>query len=145
MKKMHFLPVIAAAVMLAFSSCKKDHPGRTGNASSVSSTINLSATVKAGDTYRLNLSSYGNGTATITKQAASFNVSQISTDATGSKTYQYTSSLNPKNGANTDEVTLKISSASQSSSGCDHHDDDDDNYSSSARSEKIIHIKFTIN
>lgn len=145
MKKMHFLPVIAAAVLLAFSSCKKDHPGRTSNSSSsTSSTINLSATVKAGDTYRLNLSSYGNGTATIIKQAASFNVSQISTDATGSKTYQYTSSLNPKNGANTDEVTLKISSASQSSGGCDHHNDDD-NYSSNARSEKIINIKFTIN
>lgn len=94
--------------------------------------------------YRLNLSTYGNGAATIIKQAASFNVSQISADATGSKTYQYSSSLNPKNGANTDEVSLKISSASQSSGGCDHHDDDD-NYSSNARSEKIINIKFTIN
>lgn len=141
---MLFLPVIAAAVLLAFSSCKKDHPGRTGSSSSFSSTTNLSATIKAGDTYRLNLSTYGNGTATIAKQAASFTVSQISTDATGSTTYRYSSSLNPKNGANTDEVTLKISSAGQSGGDCDHHDDDD-NYSSNTRSEKIIHIKFTIN
>lgn len=143
MKTKFYLTVITALTIVAFTSCKKDSPGRHGGFSeATTTTINLNATVKAGDTYRLNLNLYGNGAASITRQASAYNVSQISVDGSGNKVYQYVSSLNPKSGSNTDEVVLKISSTGQSSGGCHNHEG---NNESNGSSEKTINIKFTVN
>ncbi len=142
MKTRFYLPFIAVLTAIAFTSCKKDHPGRHSNPgnNTETATIILNASVKAGDVYKLNLNLYGNGTATIIKQAATYNVSQISMDASGNKIYQYSSSLNPKSGNNTDEVFLKIGSTGQRSGGCHNHEGDEE-----GGAEKNINIRFTVN
>lgn len=139
MKTKFYLPVIPLLIALSFISCKKDGRGRHDFNNIPPASINLGVTVKAGDMYKLNLGSYGNGTASITKQASAYTTSQIIQDAGGNKFYQYTSSLNPKEGNNTDQVVLKITNQYQNSGGCRN---DDNSYSVS---EKNITINFTVN
>lgn len=147
MKTTIFLPAMAALLILNFASCKKSQPGRPGgDAAPISSTISLNVAVNPGEIYRLNLSPYGNGAATIIKQASAYNISRVSTDAGGTKVYQYSSSLTPKNGNNTDAVVIKVNSTRNYFGGCSNnhagYENDHDNNNSR---ENIIRIKFTIN
>lgn len=140
MKTKLYLTVIAVLFVSGFISCKKEGHGRHGNGGSAApATIILNASVKSGDTYRLNLNLYGNGNASIIQQASAYTISQVSKDAIGNNIYQYSSSLNPKAGNNnTDEVMLRISSTRQNGGGCDHDGNDDNG-------EKNIKIRFTVN
>lgn len=123
-----------------FASCKKEGHRRDGFNSPVpASNLVVNATIKSGDTYKLNLSAYGNGNPSITKQASSYVVSQIKLNTGGYNVYEYVSSLNPKAGGNTDQVVLKINALHESSGGCQNHYNDDSN------SEKNITINFTVN
>jgi hypothetical protein len=139
MKTKFYLPVIPVLFALSLISCKKEDHGRHGFDNIPPASIHLAVTVKAGDMYKLNLASYGNGTASITRQAGAYTTSQIVQDASGNKVYQYASSLNPKEGNTTDQVILKITSQYQNSGGCRNNDD------SYSISEKNITIDFTVN
>jgi len=109
MKTRLFITGITAVCLLGLSSCKKDSPGRHHGNAVASSSASLNVTVAPGTEYRLNLSTYGNGAASITKQASSFDVSEISYNST-SRGYVYTySNAGPKTGESiTDKVVLRV-------------------------------------
>jgi len=140
MKTRSFITALTAVCLLGLSSCKKDSPGRhRGNAvASTSTTLNV--TVAPGSEYRLNLATYGNGAASITKQAGSFDVSEISYNS-ASRGYVYTySNAGPKTGETiTDKVMLKVMNQYESNDGGCR-----DGESSTKTSEKIITINITV-
>ena len=67
--------VLAAFCLFGFASCKKEGHGENKS-------VTLNVTVNAGDTYKLDLSPYGDedDVASIAKQAADYNISAINTD-----------------------------------------------------------------
>lgn len=137
MKTKFYLPVIIALVTLSFTACKKENRGRHEFNNMPPTTINLNAIVKAGDSYKLNLDAYGgNGASSITKQASAYSVSKITVNESGNTVYEYVSSLNPKEGKNTDQVILKTISQYQVGGGCRN-----EGYSTV---EKNITVNFTI-
>jgi hypothetical protein len=105
-QKFRFL-FLAAMPLLMLLSCKKEGHHRNEN-----KLVTLNASLNAGDTYKLNLSQYGDSDdiAAISKQAASYLVSEINTDAaTGSYVYTFSKAGTPKTGGNvTEQVILKI-------------------------------------
>jgi hypothetical protein len=142
MKTKFYLPIIVVAGLLSFTSCKKESVGRSENNSPAGSSVILNASVNAGAAYKLNLSFYGNGDATIIKQATSYTVSQIKQDAGGNNIYEYATTLSgSKSGSsNTDQVKLKITSHSEGGGGgCQGG-----NHSNSA-SETNVTINFSAN
>lgn len=142
MKTKLYLPVVAAFVMLNFSSCKKEGHGRNGFGNETSE-ITLNAAVSAGSTFKLNLATYGNSAASIIQQAGAFSISQITRDAAGNYIYEYQSSLDPKTGTgNTDKAiirVLKTYSTQQGGNNCNNNG----SYHSSTSSKNIT-INFTI-
>lgn len=143
MKTKLYLPVLAAFAILSFSSCKKERADRY-NASETSA--NLDVTLKAGNMYQLNLSAYGNGSASIVKQASAYSVSAINYSG-GVYVYSYSSNATPKSGETiTDQVTLKvINTRSQSGSGGCYGDRDDDDDDEDYNEVKTVKINFTVN
>ena len=100
---------IASAVCLLsllFTSCQKEKPENESTA------VTLNVTIAATDTYKLDLSQYGDADdlTTIITQATAFNISEINKDNITSKyIYSYSVSPTPKTGFNgTDKVILKI-------------------------------------
>ena len=139
MKTKFYLPVVAALCTLGFVSCKKEGHGRHDIGYTTPATLVLNASVGANESYRLNLNLYGNGTPSITRQAGSYSISQISQDASGNNIYEYRSSLDPKAGGNTDQVVLRINALHESSGGCHNYENTD------SGGEKNITINFTVN
>ena len=123
---LHFL-LVAAFCLFGFASCKKEGHGENKS-------VTLNVTVNAGDTYKLDLSPYGDedDIASIAKQATDYNISAISTDVYSRK-YVYTFSRAGGSKAaatGTDQVVLKIN---EPEGRCRNHD------------ETNITINFTVN
>lgn len=139
MSRKILLLCVAAVSIISFSSCKKEGHRRNGDMPNTSPAI-INVTVKSGDTYRLNVSQYGNGTASITKQAAAYSVSEIAYDAyNGGYTYKYVTTGGAKAGKSpTDQVMLKVTNHSTGGGGCR------DNESSTISSERNITINMTL-
>lgn len=117
MKKLTALFVIAASLLISFTSCKKDHRGNEIKA------VTLNVTITAGDIYQLDLSQYGDADdlASITQQATSFLQSEISRDAaTGKYMYKFSQPAGAKaGGTTTEKVILKVNEPAER---C-HHDE----------------------
>ena len=120
MKTKFYLPIIAILGLLSFTSCKKEGRSRNENHSPAGSSVILNASVNTGTAYKLNVSFYGNGNATIIQQATAYSVSQIKTDASGNNIYEYATTLTGSKSSgsnNTDQVKLKITSNGENGSG----------------------------
>ncbi len=130
MKQKFTLLLIAVATLL-FASCEKEKNDDVKN-------VDLNVTVQANATYTLNLSTYGDAddNATITKQGAAYNISEIA-KATGTiGTYSY--QANTAKGATTDVVELTVAEGKNSRCG-------NGNNSEKQHGDKtIITIHFTI-
>jgi hypothetical protein len=118
MKARLLLTAITAVSLLGLSSCKKDSPGRHHGGAVASTSTTLNVTVAPGSEYKLNLSTYGNGAASIAKQAGSFDISEISYSS-ASRAYVYTYS---NGGAKTgetilDKVVLKVMNQHEGNGG----------------------------
>lgn len=141
MKTKLFITAVVAVGLLGLSSCKKDAPGRHhgGNQVATSSTT-LNVTVSPGNAYKLNLSSYGNGAAAITKQASAFDISEVSYNST-SRAYIYTySNSGTKTGeSHTDKVVLKVMNQHEDNGGGCR-----DGEGGMRTSEKMITINITV-
>ena len=111
MKKYILLPAVFLCGIFLFQSCKKDHGTKY---------ITLNETVKAGSTYSLNVSAYGDADdiASITKQADHFAVSQIDQDA-ASKNSIYHFSIDTKFQANA-TVVITLSEDHGGRGHCNH-------------------------
>jgi hypothetical protein len=143
LQKNYLLSIVAVLVLAGFSSCKKDGPGRHHDNSTANTPTVLNVSVQSGNAYKLNLSAYGDGSPSITKQATSYTTSEIAYD-NASRSYVYTyNSTSPKAGETiTDKVMLKIiNSSSQqiTSGGCNGGNGNHDTQ------EKNITINFTVN
>jgi hypothetical protein len=104
MKKIFILTLTVIATAIFFTSCKKEKTDEITN-------ITLNVTVNAGETYKLDLSKYGDAddAAKITKQATNFAASEIVKNATIGE-YNFMKAGNPKVGGNGNEtVVLKVS------------------------------------
>ncbi len=100
--------LFTAFAVLSFSSCRKEGHGRNGGESK---SVTLNVTLNAGEMYQLDLSQYGDADdlATITKQAASFVTSEISSNVAGNYRYNFSKPGSPKTGGNGNEqVILKV-------------------------------------
>lgn len=139
MSRKIFLLCVAAVSIISFSSCKKEGRGRHGDMPDNTPVV-LNVVVKSGDVYKLNVSQYGNGTASITKQALAYSVSEISSDAgTGGLIYKYVTTGGAKAGKSAnDQVMLKVTNQSTSSGGCR------EGSGSMVSSEKIVTINMTL-
>jgi hypothetical protein len=103
MKKILILSVTILSTIVLFTSCKKEKTDEIKN-------ITLDVSINAGETYKLNLSQYGDADdeATITKQAADFTTSEIVKGSTIGE-YNFMKAGNPKAGGNGNEtVILKV-------------------------------------
>ncbi len=139
MAKKFYLSVITASLILIFSSCKKEGHGNTRMVGQPDNTV-LEISITAGETYRLPLGQYGAGTASISKQATAYLVSQIIPDGlSGGYAYTYSGNGSPKTGETLkDQVTLKITNTERSNGGCRNNNNEH-------ASEKNITINFTVN
>lgn len=96
-----FLAILSAVIL--FTSCKKEHGDEITN-------VTLDVSINAGETYKLDLSQYGDADdfATITKQATDFATSEIAKVGTIGE-YNFMKAGNPKVGGNGSEtVILKV-------------------------------------
>ena len=145
MRTRYYLPLVSLLCTVCLVSCKKDMPGSHHGDNSIPSAITLNANVTAGNTYRLSLSAYGNGAASIVKQAGAYSISEISYNGSaGGYVYTYTSSATPsKDGsAVKDQVILKITGSEQHSGGC--HNGNNHETGSDGASDKTVTINFTV-
>ncbi len=97
------LSVAFLSTLVLFTSCKKEKADEIKN-------VTLNVTINAGETYKLDLSQYGDADdiATITKQAADFATSEIVKIGTIWE-YDFMRAGNPKAGGNgTETVVLKV-------------------------------------
>ena len=112
MKKNFILFAAMAISVVLFSSCKKEKTDEIKN-------ITLDISINAGETYKLDLSKYGDAddVATITKQAADFATSEIvKVGAVGEYDFMRTGS--PKTGGNgTETVVLKVAEGPHGNGG----------------------------
>jgi hypothetical protein len=125
LRKSHFL-FVALLPLFMLLSCKKERHGEN-------KFVTLNVSVNAGDTYRLDLSPYGDADdlATITKQAVTYLTSEISKGAADNFIYSFAKAGSPKMGGNgTELVVLKIT---EPEGRCRNHD------------ETTVTINFTIN
>lgn len=124
MKQYLRFPLLIVSLFFVLNSCKK--PGHE------TQYVTLDETIQAGSNYTLDLSAYGDDDdqPSITKQAAEFSVSQISTDAiTGRNIYTFSASQK-----NTVKQTVVITLKEQHRRGPDCN-----------RDVAVISINFTIN
>jgi hypothetical protein len=101
MKKYIQLPLLIISFLFILNSCKK--PAHE------TQYVTLNETIQAGNTYILDLSAYGDADdqPSITKQAASYVVSQISTDAMTAKNIYTFSDTQKSTEKQTVVITLK--------------------------------------
>ncbi len=121
MKKILALSVAVLASIVLFTSCKKEKTDEITN-------VTLDVTINAGETYKLDLSKYGDAddVASITKQAENFATSEIAKVGVIGE-YNFMKAGSPKVGGNGNEtVVLKVEEgqrggANTSSNGSNHH------------------------
>jgi hypothetical protein len=103
MKKILIFAVALLSSAILFTSCKKENTDEITN-------VTLDVSINAGETYKLDLSHYGDADdfATITTQATTFTTSEIAKIGTIGE-YNFMKAGNPKVGGNgTESVVLKI-------------------------------------
>jgi hypothetical protein len=103
MKKILIFAVAVLSSAILFTSCKKENTDEITN-------VTLDVSINAGETYKLDLSQYGDADdfATITTQATTFTTSEIAKIGTIGE-YNFMKAGNPKVGGNGNEtVVLKI-------------------------------------
>jgi hypothetical protein len=119
MSRKILLLCVTAVSIISFSSCKKEGHRRNGNMYNEAPAV-INVVIKSGDVYKLNTSQYGNGTASITKQATAFSVSEITYDGmNGGYIYKYITTGGAKAGKSAnDQVMLKVTNESTGGGGC---------------------------
>jgi hypothetical protein len=103
MKKILIFAVAVFSSAILFTSCKKEKTDEITN-------VTLDVSINAGETYKLDLSQYGDADdfATITTQATTFTTSEIAKVGTIGE-YNFMKAGNPKVGGNGSEtVVLKV-------------------------------------
>lgn len=145
MKKNLLLMLAFIATAILFTSCKKEKTDEISN-------ITLNVTVNAGETYKLDLSKYGDAddAAIITTQATNFATSEILKNATIGE-YNFSKAGSPKTGGNGNErVVLKISEGIRGGNGitvggCIPNSNSGDNHDKKHHGDETnITIEFTI-
>jgi hypothetical protein len=112
MKKSLLSALFLFGIAITLNSCKKEKTDEITN-------VTLDVSINAGETYKLDLSAYGDADdkATITKQAADFVTSEIAAVGIIGE-YQFLKAGAPKVGGNgTETVVLKVSEGHHSG-GC---------------------------
>jgi hypothetical protein len=126
----NFLRLLSFSIccVICFASCKKERHKEN-------ELVTLNVTIAAGDTYKLDVSQYGDAddNAAISKQASDFNISEINT-VNGRYVYSFSRAGGAKLPATgTDEVVLKLTEPEGRGRGrCQSHD------------ETTIKIHFTV-
>jgi hypothetical protein len=106
MKKNLILFVAIFSTVILFASCKKENTDEIKN-------VTINVTINAGETYKLNLSQYGDADdiASIIKQATTFTTSEIAKVGMIGE-YNFMKAGSPKAGGNGNEVViLKVEEA----------------------------------